>query len=74
MKGTVLITGGAKRIGRCLALAMAQKGYNVALHYYSSVSEAESTAMEIREIGVQCETFQFDLRFLELKTEPLNIL
>lgn len=61
MQGTVLITGGAKRIGHCIALAMAQRGYNVALHYRSSLSEAESTAMAINEMGVLCETFQSDL-------------
>ena len=62
MAKTVLITGGAKRIGRELALSLASAAYNIALHYSSSAEEAEKTAEEIRGRGVECQTFQCDLR------------
>lgn len=43
---TALITGAAKRIGRFIAMHMADKGFNIAIHYNSSKSEA---------IGLQTE-------------------
>lgn len=61
MKGTALITGGAKRIGRAVALSLAGRGNNIALHYHSSQDEAESAAASIRSKGVECELFQCDL-------------
>ena len=61
MKGTALITGGAKRIGRAIALSLAGKEYNIALHYRTSQQDAESAASDIRSKGVECELFQCDL-------------
>jgi 3-oxoacyl-[acyl-carrier protein] reductase/pteridine reductase len=42
----VLVTGAAKRIGRGIALALAQKGARVAIHYQSSEADARATAAE----------------------------
>jgi NAD(P)-dependent dehydrogenase (short-subunit alcohol dehydrogenase family) len=42
----VLVTGGAKRIGRAIALALHAQGARVALHYNTSRAEAEQTAAE----------------------------
>lgn len=50
----VLITGGACRIGRAVALAFARDGYDVALHYRSSHKEALATAVDIRRCGGGC--------------------
>ena len=61
MKGTALITGGARRIGRAIALSLAGKEYNIALHYRTSKKDAETAASEIRSKGVECEIFQCDL-------------
>jgi NAD(P)-dependent dehydrogenase (short-subunit alcohol dehydrogenase family) len=47
----VLITGAGRRIGRQLALAAAQAGANVAIHYHTSKESAEQTAQEIRSLG-----------------------
>lgn len=58
---TALVTGGAVRLGRALALALAQNGYDLALHYHSSRAAAEATAEEIRALGRQCVLFQQDL-------------
>ena len=43
---TVLVTGAAKRIGRGIALSLAQQGFRVAIHYNESRAEAERTAAE----------------------------
>lgn len=47
----VLITGAAKRLGRAIALKLADGGFDVAIHYRSSKPEAESLAAEIRAKG-----------------------
>jgi NAD(P)-dependent dehydrogenase (short-subunit alcohol dehydrogenase family) len=41
---TVLVTGGAKRIGRVIAQRLYQAGYGIAIHYNSSEREARETA------------------------------
>jgi len=61
IKGTVLVTGAAKRIGREVALHLAREGYQIALHYHSSKAEAMSTAHAIYKTGVRCELFCCDL-------------
>lgn len=60
-KGTVIITGGAKRIGATIALHLAQHGYSIALHYNHSRKEAADLAKEIRSLQVRCEIFGADL-------------
>ncbi len=57
----VLITGAAKRIGRSLALAAASLGYDIALHWGTSAQQAQQTADEIRQLGVQVLLLQADL-------------
>ena len=42
----VLVTGGAKRIGRAIALQLAKNGFRVAIHYHTSEAEARRTAEE----------------------------
>ncbi len=42
----ILVTGGAKRIGRSIALALAGEGARVAIHYNGSETEARATAEE----------------------------
>lgn len=56
-----LVTGAAARLGRAMALGLAKRGVNVALHYNSNAIEAEKTAEEIRAHGVTCVTLQADL-------------
>lgn len=57
----VLITGAAKRLGRAIVLDLAAAGWNVALHYNASATEAAQTAAEARALGVKVATFQADL-------------
>ena len=52
LKGqTALITGAAKRIGRAIALALAQHGANVIVHYSRSDDAAGALCDEIRRVG-----------------------
>lgn len=61
MTNSVLITGSSKRLGKSMALSLAKKGYSIALHYHTSQSEAEKTAIEIREHNVECRIYPADL-------------
>jgi NAD(P)-dependent dehydrogenase (short-subunit alcohol dehydrogenase family) len=65
-----LVTGGAKRLGRGMALALARAGFDVALHYATSAPEAEDTAAEIRALGRKAVTLRADLA-QEPEVEPL---
>ncbi len=44
-----------------MALALAGRGHDVAIHYDRSAAEAEATAAEARALGVRAETFRADL-------------
>ncbi len=57
----VLVTGAAKRLGREIALEFARQGWDVAVHYGSSATEARATAAEIKQLGRKAEVFQADL-------------
>lgn len=57
-----LITGAAKRIGRSIALALARRGYDVAVHCNRSREEAEKLHDDLEELGVRCEILVCDLR------------
>ena len=57
-----LVTGGAKRIGRGLALALAEAGAQVAITYRGSVSEAQGTVADLQSIGVQALAVSCDVR------------
>lgn len=56
-----LITGAGKRLGRAMALYLADRGFDVAVHYASSADEAEEVAELIRGKGQQACTVQADL-------------
>lgn len=58
---TALVTGAGKRLGKAIALYLAKRGHDVAIHYGSSATEAEETAAEARAMGVQAATFHADL-------------
>lgn len=58
---TALITGAARRLGRAMTLYLAQRGYDVAIHYDRSEAEANDTAAAARQFGVRAEVFQADL-------------
>jgi pteridine reductase len=76
LKGkTVFITGAARRLGKAIALAMAQAGANVAFTFRSSSSEADKTLNEIKAKGVEGLAFECDLRRAESAQEAVkNVL
>jgi NAD(P)-dependent dehydrogenase (short-subunit alcohol dehydrogenase family) len=62
LKGkTALVTGGAKRVGRATALALAAEKVDVVVHYHESVEEAESLVEEIRAAGTKARSLGCDL-------------
>ncbi|MBN9563246.1 MAG: SDR family oxidoreductase [Alphaproteobacteria bacterium] len=46
-----LVTGGAKRLGRAIALALADAGFDVAVHCRASTADAERTCEDVRRRG-----------------------
>ena len=56
-----LVTGGAQRIGRALALALAEDGFAVAVHYHGSRDAAENLVELIRSQGGAAVTLAADL-------------
>ncbi|MFC5848407.1 bifunctional dihydropteridine reductase/dihydrofolate reductase TmpR [Deinococcus petrolearius] len=60
-RGTALVTGAARGIGRGLAVALAAEGYAVAVHYRGSEGDAQETARQCRAAGVPATTLQANL-------------
>jgi NAD(P)-dependent dehydrogenase (short-subunit alcohol dehydrogenase family) len=52
----VLVTGGAKRIGRAIAMALADTGARVAIHYGTSEAEAKSTGFPAFQANLESVT------------------
>ena len=57
-----VVTGGAKRIGRALALALAESGAHVAITWRESEAEAQATVADLAALGVLSAAFRADLR------------
>jgi pteridine reductase len=56
-----LVTGSAHRVGRNIALALAERGCDLLIHYNNSASEAQSAADAARATGVRAASVQADL-------------
>ncbi len=61
MKGTVLITGASRGIGRAAALAFAGEGFNVAVNYNKSEEMAQSLCSELCGYGVDARAYRADV-------------
>ena len=57
-----IITGGAKRLGREIALTLARAGFDVAITFRTSKDDAEETARAIRGLGVRSAAHALDVR------------
>ncbi|WP_373379089.1 SDR family oxidoreductase [Cupriavidus nantongensis] len=60
-RGVALVTGGARRLGRAIALELAAQGWDVAVHCHRSVDEAEALATQIRALGRRAAVLRADL-------------
>ena len=58
---TALVTGGAKRIGREIALDLARHGWQVAVHFRSGAEDAARTADECSRLGHHSAVFRAEL-------------
>ncbi|MEE8199940.1 MAG: glucose 1-dehydrogenase [Candidatus Acidoferrales bacterium] len=66
LKGqAAVVTGGAKRIGRAIALALGEAGARVVVNYRTSKAEAEQTVAEIKRQGGEAIALQADVSRLE---------
>lgn len=61
MQGAVLVTGGAKRIGRAISVRLADAGFQVVVHYRHSSEEANETVRMIEEQGGSAACVEADL-------------
>lgn len=61
MRGAALVTGGGARVGRGLALSLAEAGYDVAIHHRGGREAADDVAGEVRAMGRQSATVAADL-------------
>ena len=58
---TALITGGARRLGRASALAMAEAGADVAITFLHSAREAQHTVIDLGSFGVRAVALRCDV-------------
>jgi len=57
-----LITGsGKRRVGNAVATALAQRGYDIALHYNRSAEEARQTVVQLAQQGIRAAAFAADV-------------
>jgi pteridine reductase len=61
-KGVALVTGGAKRVGRAIALRLADEGFNIAVTYLTNGAAAAELCDEIGKKGRACVAISADLR------------
>lgn len=80
-----LVTGGAKRLGKAIAIALAKRGFDLAVHYNTSKKEAESIAATLSTLGINVVLLQGNLleheetvglidKAREGLAKPLNLL
>lgn len=61
MKGSVLVTGSSRGIGKAIALRLAKEGYDLVLHCRSKREQAIDVASQIEAMGQQARVLQFDI-------------
>ena len=86
-KKVCLVTGGAKRIGRCICTELARDGWDIAIHYNKSDHESKTLEREIKKIGRKSIRIQADfntftedylfvnfVKYVEEKLGSINLL
>lgn len=61
MMKTVLITGGSRGIGKCIAENLARDGFNVVLNYNKSEKQAKQIKKDLEEQGINIEICKADV-------------
>ena len=61
MRRRILVTGASRGIGKHIALALAQDGYDIIVHYNAQSDAALAVANSVRDIGVSAQLLQFDI-------------
>ena len=56
-----VVTGGAQRVGKAIAEALAAQGYDIVVHYHSSGERAEEVAASLEALGAGVATVRADL-------------
>ena len=56
-----LVTGGAKRLGKTIVHALAERGCQLIVHYHTSQTEAEETLNELHTSGHEAIVLQADI-------------
>jgi 3-oxoacyl-[acyl-carrier protein] reductase/pteridine reductase len=59
---SALVTGGARRVGRAIALVLAQAGADVAITFRTSKTDAAETVREIEKLGRRAMAIECDVR------------
>src|SRR5215475_13666266 len=59
---SALVTGGARRIGRAIALSLARAGANVTITYRESTADADDTVRQIQALGRRSQALPCDVR------------
>jgi len=70
MAKRALVTGAGIRLGRAMALYLAGRGYDVAVHYASSEKDANEVVAQIQAMGQRAVALQADL-LNEREVQPL---
>jgi NAD(P)-dependent dehydrogenase (short-subunit alcohol dehydrogenase family) len=58
---TAFITGGARRLGRASALALARAGADIAITFRNSAREAQHTVIDVSSLGVRAVSLRCDV-------------
>lgn len=72
MNRRILVTGSSRGIGKAIALALAQAGFEVVVHARSRIDEANHVADEIRALGRRSDVLMFDVTDRERTKQQLE--
>ncbi|HVT92490.1 MAG TPA: SDR family NAD(P)-dependent oxidoreductase [Bryobacteraceae bacterium] len=61
MERLALVTGASRGLGRAIAIALANAGFDVAVHYHRKEADARTVAAKIGALGRRVEIFQADV-------------
>ena len=70
-RGAALVTGSGRRIGRALALALADAGFDIVAHHHQSHAEVQTLCMAVRDKGRRALVVEADLA---QETEALGLI